>query len=312
MPVARLWNTLGLFFMGLTALTGLVSVWFFMDPYSRLNPFPPASPPPLVSSSLVTPPAGSGEVSLAPVVVSPAATLLRYPTLPPEWTKTPVPPPTFTRTPRPTHTPTVTSTPIPTDTTTPTLTPTPTLPKEARVTGVVGHRQTLSLSCESRSAADWAAYFGVTLDEMEFFNRLPVSDNPEVGFVGDVNGEWGYLPPKAYGVHAGPVADLLRAYGASAQAQRGLSWEDLQKEIIAGRPVIVWIVGHLWEGKPVTYSAEDGQTVTVARYEHTVIFTGYSATRVIVVDGENIYAQPVTTFLRSWSVLGNMAILWKP
>jgi uncharacterized protein YvpB len=186
------------------------------------------------------------------------------------------------------------------------------LPVEARVTGVVGHRQALSLSCESRSAVDWASFFGLALDEMEFFQRLPVSDNPEVGFVGDVNGDWGSLPPKAYGVHAGPVADLLRTYGASAQAQRGLSWEDLQKEIIAGRPVIVWIVGHLWEGKPESYTAQDGQTVTVARYEHTVIFIGYTATRVTVVDGENVYTQPIKTFLRSWSVLGNLAILWKP
>ena len=109
-----------------------------------------------------------------------------------------------------------------------------------------------------------------------------------------------------------PVAELLRAYRATDHAQRDLRWEDLQAEIAAGRPVIVWVVGHLWAGVPVTYTASDGQTTTVGRYEHTVILTGYTAKRVTVVDGATTYAQPVATFLRSWSVLGNMAILWRP
>src|SRR3989304_2590080 len=73
----------------------------------------------------------------------------------------------------------------------------PDLPAEARVTGVIGHRQTLSLSCGARAAADWAAFFGVGLDEIEFLDRLPVSDDPDVGFVGDVRGTWGQIPPEA-------------------------------------------------------------------------------------------------------------------
>ncbi len=299
MPGSRLWNTLGLTFAGLAGLTGLLTAWLFLHPQSRLNPLPPANPQ---GDSVRAPTATSSP----PREALPAGTGPRYPTLPPEWTKTPVPPPTFTRTPRPTLTATASPTPSPT------LTPTPTLPAQARISGVTGHRQTLSLSCEARSATDWAAYFNLNIDEMEFLHRLPVSDNPEVGFVGDVNGDWGYVPPKAYGVHAGPVAELLRAYGAPAQALRGLSWEDLQREIVAGRPVIVWVVGHLWAGKPVTYTAQDGQTVTVARYEHTMMLIGYSDTRATVVDGENTYSQPIKGFLRSWSVLGNMAILWKP
>ncbi len=299
MPGSRLWNVLGLTLLAFAGLIGLLSVWLFVHPQSRLNPLPLATPQGDSVQALTT-------TSATPRGVLPAGPASLYPTLPPEWTKTPVPPPTVTRTPRPTLTATASPTPSAT------LTPTPTLLAQARISGVVGHRQTLSLSCEARSAADWAAFFNVNINEMDFLHRLPVSDNPEVGFVGDVNGDWGYVPPKAYGVHAGPVAELLRAYGAQAQAFRGLSWEDLQREIAAGRPVIVWVVGHLWAGKPMTYTAEDGQTVTVARYEHTVILTGYSGTRATVVDGENTYTQPIKGFLSSWSVLGNMAILWRP
>ena len=305
MPVSRLWNALAIFVLGLTLGAGVLSAWLFIRPQSRFNPWPPPPSTPSPAPAATTQPAPT---PMPPAALNPNA----YPTLPPEWTKTPVPPPTATRTPRPTPTPTYTLSPSPSHTPPPTPTPTATLPAEARVTGVVGHRQLYSLSCEARSAADWAAFFGLPVDELEFFNRLPVSDNPETGFVGDVNGDWGYLPPQSYGVHAGPVAELLRAYGASAQAQRDLRWEDLQAEIAAGRPVIVWVVGHLWAGVPVTYTASDGQTTTVGRYEHTVILTGYTAKRVTVVDGATTYAQPVATFLRSWSVLGNMAILWRP
>ena len=60
------------------------------------------------------------------------------------------------------------------------------LPDSATVNGVVGHAQTYRLSCESRSAADLAAFWGVNVSETTFFAGLPRSDNPDVGFVGDV------------------------------------------------------------------------------------------------------------------------------
>jgi uncharacterized protein YvpB len=144
---------------------------------------------------------------------------------------------------------------------TPVPTEAPTLAAEYRLT-VEGHPQ---------SAVDWAAYFGVNIDEIAFFNQLPVSDNPEVGFVGDVNGVWGQIPPNAYGVHAEPVAALLRANGLTASAVRDMTWDDAQAEIRAGRPLEVWVVGHVWNsGRHYDYTAQDGQVVRVAPYEHTV------------------------------------------
>ncbi len=192
-----------------------------------------------------------------------------------------------------------------------TSTPEPTAP--AVLLDVEGHRQSLPLSCESRSAADWAGYFGVTIDELEFFGRLPVSDNPEVGFAGDVNGKWGNIPPDSYGVHAGPVAALLREYGLSAEARRDLTWDDLRAELDAGRPVIVWVTGHVSTShKAVEYAAADGQTVIVAPFEHTVIVVGYADESVSVLDGSKIYSRSLDKFLESWSVLGNMAVIAGP
>ena len=75
----------------------------------------------------------------------------------------------------------------------------------------------MPLSCEASAATDWAAYFGKKIDEYEFQNRLPQSDNPNKGFVGNVFGTWGQVPPAPYGVHADPVATLLQDYGLDAE-----------------------------------------------------------------------------------------------
>lgn len=186
----------------------------------------------------------------------------------------------------------------------------PAAPPSGRQLTVYGQNQALPLDCEARSAVDWAGYFGYAINEIEFFNRLPVSDDPDVGFVGSGWGAWGQTPPYAYGVHAGPVAALLQTYGVKAKAVRGLTWESVQAEIDAGRPVLAWVIGHIWNGTPLAYTAAStGQTTTVAAYEHTVIVTGYAGDTVYILDGATTYARSKTDFLNSWAVLGNMAIV---
>jgi LysM repeat protein len=188
-----------------------------------------------------------------------------------------------------------------------------TLPAFAYIDGVRGYPQTYSLSCESRSAADWAAFWGYRVSEVEFLFNLPVSDNPDEGFVGDPNGPWGYTPPKPYGVHAEPVAALLREYGLEAEARRGMTWDEARAEIAAGRPLIVWIIGAMWNGTPLIYTALDGKTTTVARYEHAMILIGYDSQYVRVVDSASGKTQTYTVhaFRTSWAVLGNMAVVGK-
>jgi uncharacterized protein YvpB/subtilisin-like proprotein convertase family protein len=199
----------------------------------------------------------------------------------------------------------------------PTPTPVPpSLPIQAQIFGITGRNQALPLDCESRSAVDWAAYFGYGIGELTFFNQIPHSDNPDKGFVGNVYDPWGQIPPKSYGVHAEPVAALLRSYGVPAYAHRPLSWDQLRAEIAAGRPVVVWIIGgvekKLQNGIPVYFTPPDGLSTIVARYEHTVVVTGYSGSKVYYLNGDKILTTPIDQFLDSWSALGNMAITALP
>lgn len=185
------------------------------------------------------------------------------------------------------------------------------LPDEAYVCCVYGYPQTYTLSCEARAAADWAAFFGYSVTEYGLMSAFPASDNPEEGFVGNWNGNWGTIPPYSYGIHPPPVAQALRDFGVPAKAYSGLTWDDLRREIAAGRPAIIWVVAQMWPGTPVEYEAENGETTTVAHFEHVMVLTGYSKTSVQVTDPQNGATKYfyLDAFLESWAVLGNRAIL---
>lgn len=236
--------------------------------------------------------------------VVPSATPTQTPTV------TLTPTNTATMTPTATNTPTATQTP--TETPPPSVTPVPPLPESAYVNGVYGTDQIWSLSCESSAAVDWARYFGTSIYESDFHNTLPVSDNPEIGFVGSVHGSWGQIPPYPYGVHAEPVARLLRAYGLPARAVKNITLEELQREIAAGRPVIIWMIGASWTNVGAReYTAEDGAVVKVAPYEHVALMVGYGKDYVTIMDGTEVYYKSFDTFMKSFGVLDNMAVVYR-
>lgn len=259
----------------------------------------------LASSGALTP--------IQPVNASAALPSATSSPVPP--TKTPFRPlPTFTPSPSPTETPTATFTPTSTETPLPTDTAIPMVESgpvdSAYISNIWGRTQYYGLDCEARSAVDWARYFGQEIDEFDFLNQLPRSDNPEVGFVGSPSGYGGQIPPNDYGVHAAPVASLLRSYGVDARAVKGISLDDLKRQLSAGNPVIVWVIAGVGYSYPVEYTASDGETTIVSPNEHTVIAIGYDAGSITVLDGGSIYAVSTNRFMASWGVLGNMAVLY--
>lgn len=206
------------------------------------------------------------------------------------------------------------STPFPTPTVVPSLTPKPSatpIPDEHYIRNINGHRQYYAISCESSSAADWADYFGVHVYESDIQFRLPISDNPEKGFVGDVNDPWGQVPPYSYGVHAAPIASVLKEeYNLPARAEKGFTLDQVKAELAADQPIIAWVIGNMVGGYPAEYTDSHGETTTVAAYEHTVILTGYSADRIRYINNSRFYEVPTEVFLNSWGVLENMVVFY--
>lgn len=177
------------------------------------------------------------------------------------------------------------------------------------ITGIFGTRQYFALGCEASAAADWASYFGVLIYEYDFQHQLPLSDNPDLGYVGDAKGPWGQVPPYAYGVHAEPVAQLLREYGLKAVAAKELSLEQIKIKIAQSKPVIAWVIGNMEGGVPAEYTDKLGNKTIVAAYEHVVILTGYDQDSIRYMNNGKFYEVPNEVFLNSWGVLGNMAVM---
>jgi uncharacterized protein YvpB len=184
------------------------------------------------------------------------------------------------------------------------------LPEEFYIRNITGHRQYYPLGCEASVSIDLANYFGISINESEFQNRLPLSDNPDYGFVGIVTGPWGQVPPYAYGVHAGPIANLLREYGLNAKGEKQFTVERLKAEVASGQPVIAWVIGNVVGGIPHEYEDSLGRKVTVAAYEHVVIVTGYSndAGTLRYMNNGKFYDVPVDHFDNSWAVLERMVV----
>ena len=183
------------------------------------------------------------------------------------------------------------------------------LPTQAYVDGFVGHAQSYPLDCETRSAVDFAAYFGFSIDAYQFLTSLPKSDDPNEGFVGNYTDPRGQIPPASYGVYQEPVAALLRSYGVPAVGYKNMSWERIKYEISNGRPVMVWVAGNTEVGTPQYYTPSNGKSTKVVPYQHTVVVIGYDSQNVTIQDGAMRYTRSINTFLTSWATLDNRGII---
>ena len=184
------------------------------------------------------------------------------------------------------------------------------LPPSAFIEGVVGHPQEHSLSCESRSATDLASFWGAEFTEGDFFRRLPKSDNPNKGFVGDVDLPPGSLPPLGYGVYVGPVAATLRSFRLDAQARREWSLDGLKAELAAGRPVVVWATYDMKISEILSWPSSDGVTSPVVQWQHTFIAVGYDATGIYLVDAYDGVTKHFSyeQFAPAWAQLGRIVV----
>ena len=184
------------------------------------------------------------------------------------------------------------------------------LPPTAFIEDVVGHPQQHNLSCESRSAADLAAFWGIAFTEDDYFRRLSKSDNPHRGFLGDVDLPPGSMPPYGYGVYAGPIAANLRSFGLHARAHRNWSLPELRAEIAAGRPVIVWATYDMKLPGVQTWTSADGAQSLIVQWQHTFIAVGYNEEGVYLIDAYDAGTKffSYQAFDAAWAQLERLAV----
>jgi uncharacterized protein YvpB len=178
------------------------------------------------------------------------------------------------------------------------------------VEGVIGHPQEHNLSCESRSATDVAAFWGAVFAEDDFFRRLPKSDNPNRGFLGDVDLPPGSMPPVGYGVYAGPVAANLRSFGLDAQAHHEWNLDALKMELATGRAVVIWATYDMRLPGVEEWTSSDGATSVIVQWQHTFIATGYDEGGIYLIDAYDAITKYFSfeAFDAAWAQLGRLAV----
>jgi uncharacterized protein YvpB len=151
-----------------------------------------------------------------------------------------------------------------------------------------------------------AGYHGIPLSEAEVLAALPLSDNPYLGFRGNVDGPTGGI--EDYGVYAGPILDILTNRGLQAWPVEG-GLDGIKGALARGNPVIAWITYDCWPSTPTSQMIGD-QEVILVPYQHVVVVTGYSDSGVWAndpLDGqEDFYT--TADFERAMGYFGDMAI----
>jgi uncharacterized protein YvpB len=145
-------------------------------------------------------------------------------------------------------------------------------PAQARIQ-VAPQKQQHNLSCESSAASMAARYHGVDLSEAAVFSALPLNDNPNLGFRGNVDGPTGGI--QDYGVYAAPIMAVLNASGLQASPVTG-GLDGIRDAIARGNPVIAWVTYRLLPSTPVLETI-GGQQVTLVPNQHVVVVTGYDS-----------------------------------
>lgn len=118
---------------------------------------------------------------------------------------------------------------------------------------VPAYKQTYRLSCEESALRMALAYRGISASDWEILQRVGYNpkprdtvnntwDDPNIMYVGDVNGVMGVT---GWGVYAGPLAQASKSYGRDAEASYGVTAGQIAQAIYDNNPVILWgIIGN--------------------------------------------------------------------
>lgn len=166
--------------------------------------------------------------------------------------------------------------------------------------------QQRNLSCEFAALQIATAAWNAPVSEYSFDNLVGWSDNPHIGYRGNITGWWGNTWD--YGVYAEPLSWALPQFGFVGEVMyTGGDADPLINHIDRGNPVLVWL--GLWGDQGVYY---DGYMVTAGM--HVMVAYGYDEGGVYLSDpaigGMKYYDWG--TFIWMWTVLDGMSLAVYP
>jgi uncharacterized protein YvpB len=199
-----------------------------------------------------------------------------------------------------------------------------TLLVRARYLGSPVMKQDMPLDCESAALAVALQIRHIDLSQNWVFAQLPkdtrtavlshgvpvVWDDPYSDFVGNVDGS----EPRytGYGVYDPPIAAVAERAGAKAVGATGWTTTEIESQVGAGNPVVIWVNFNFGASGTRTWQARDGRTVPYTTEEHAVTVIGYDsgAGTVTVMDVGVGLVRTLTTaaFTAALTTFGGMAV----
>lgn len=129
--------------------------------------------------------------------------------------------------------------------------------------------------------------------------------DPSIGFVGRADGSG---PAGGFGVYQRPIKALAARHGLAMTDLTGEPPRRLYAELLAGRPVLVWVA--LAEGPFATWTSPTGRHIEVNYGEHAIVLTGVSGE--VVHLNDPLSGQRLTwskaEFEQMWAGLGRRAL----
>lgn len=182
--------------------------------------------------------------------------------------------------------------------------------------------QQQQFSCNVTAASIVLKYKGINVSPMDVYNSIPkqnvpkangVWGNPNLGFVGNING------PDGYGVHWDPIRNYISKY-RPAEVKRGWNLTDMLREVENGNPSILWWQNGYASPTRLTWTTPDGATINTVNGMHSEVVVGFigsaeNPSQIIISDpwasrwGNKYRYISVGQFNSLWTYFGNTAVV---
>lgn len=182
------------------------------------------------------------------------------------------------------------------------------LPSSHRIEGMPLVGQTWNLTCEYAAASAATAYYGQIITQQAFVDVIGFNANPNKGFRGRLNGQWGGTSD--YGVYSAPILHALQEHGFTHSYGFHGSPDMLRAALSNEYPVVVWLVDTFGTTTRVE-ATSDGESFFLVPYEHAMTAYGYTESSIMLMDPatESYRLMPWQTFMDAWMQLDGMALV---
>ena len=189
-------------------------------------------------------------------------------------------------------------------------------------------KQQKKLSCEISTLRMSLALFGIQVTELDLEKDLVFSTkerpkngvwgDPNLGFVGDINGYQSAKNLSGYGVYWNPLTKLAQKYRPNSYAFENGSIDMIVRELFLGNPIIAWGINDISQPiKELKWKTPEGKDILAYERQHTWVIKGFTGTLkhpesfIVLNPLSGEHTVPVKDFASHWKYFGYSGVVVK-